>query len=198
MKKKKDNRKKLLIIIVLVIVILIVLLIALVKSKKTNGNESFRQIDYEAEQKRIEEYFSDKVIPQGIYDFTMEYGGNINRNDMYQSLYAITRYLPDLCSSLKDNKSSDFYAKNKSQIETCLGIETEEEFDKLVKHLENTDLSDSVLEYCAYRKGSLTKSGDGWYFYMDFKYSDYSSIVFYMRVPDSPNGQKSVLKILAP
>lgn len=198
MKKKKNNRKRLLIILIIVIIILMVLLIVWAKLKKANSNESFRQIDYEKEQKRIEEYFSDKVVPQGIYDFTMEYGGDVNRNDMYRQLYAITKYLPDLSKDLQENDASKYYEKNKEYIESCLGIDSEGEYDRLVDYLKKNDLSDATLEYCAYQKGSLTQIGNYWYFYMEFKYQNHDKITFYMRVLNLQNNEKSILKISVP
>ena len=99
-----------------------------------------------------------------IYDFSKEYKGDVNRNILYEKLYVISSFLPDLSKDLKSMDTKKYYAHNSSQIKNYLGIENEAEFTELAKYLENNDISDATFQYCAYHSGSLIQ---------DSKYSQF-------------------------
>ena len=153
-KSENKRNKKLKIAIKILIIILVIAIVAfaiylILYDKPASADEL---PDWEAAEQRTREYLSDKIIPQHIYDFTKEYTGELDRNILYEHLYTLSKYLPDLCEDLKRNDAKSYYAKNKQEIKKYLEIENEEDFIKFSEFCEQNDVSGLNIEYCAFKR----------------------------------------------
>lgn len=200
MSKRKNNvkKKKLKIIIILLIILVIALiaLAALMREPEVPKEVTDIVPDREKFAAESKEYLKDKVIPQHIYDFSTEYTGNVDRNELYERLYTISRFLPDLCSDLKLTDAKSYYSEFSSTIKEYLGIETESEFLKLAEYLEENDVSGLNFEYCVYHTGSLVTGSKYSSFQMDFKYETSDSITLNMEISNRKPASYTLVKVV--
>ena len=197
-KYKNHKNKNLKRILILLFIIIIISSISLVlKNIYTNEKlKNERIADYKEAAEYSKEYLKDRVIPQHIYDFSVEYSGKIDRNEMYKQLYAISRFLPDMCSDLKDSSVKTYYSKYSENIKNYLGIEDMDEFSELVDYLNENDISNLNFEYCVYQKGSLIENQKYSNIKMDFKYENHDAITLNIGVANNKILNQPVLKIL--
>lgn len=196
-KNIKNNKLKK-VLIFLLIIIIIISIISLLKNLYINSKlENERIEDLKAAAEYTKEYLKDRVIPQHIYDFSLEYSGEVDRNEIYEQLYKISRFLPDICSDLKNNNNvNEYYSKYSNDIKNYLGIQSSEEFSKLVDYLNKNDISKSNFEYCRYHTGSLVKNQTYSNIEMDFKYENHEEITLKIGVLNKKVKNQPVLKII--
>ena len=201
MSKKIKNTKKsfkkiiIMILVILLVIILILLAKSLSKPKviREAENEKIDMYDIDA---AAREYLKDKVIPQHIYDFSKEYKGSVDRNVLYERLYTVSRYLPDLCSDLKIVDAKDYYAKFSKQIKEYLGIGTESEFLKLASYLKENDVSELEFEYCAYISGSIVPADSKYYkMQINFKYETKDEITLGFKIATKQPASYTLVKV---
>lgn len=182
---KKHKKNVLIIIISILIIMLIVAIIAIIVFRKKPAEITGPTIDNQGEylQESIEEYVSDKLIPRNIYDFTKEYSGSVSRDTLYEKLYLVSRYLPDLCDGINKAKDlSSFYQANSASIEKYLGIQNYNTFEFLAEYLKEHDVSGHEVEYCSYNIGTANNTVDYCEFEMEFKYNNLDPLEFSMRL----------------
>ena len=85
-KSENKRNKKLKIAIKILIIVLVIAIVAfaiylILYDKPASADEL---PDWEAAVAETKEYLSDKVVPQHIYDFSKEYSGKIERDDIYE------------------------------------------------------------------------------------------------------------------
>lgn len=196
-KKQSNKSQKIMKILIILLAIAIVILAIFLRLTSKSKSEEVVQPDWEAFAISSKEYLKDKVIPQHIYDFAIEYTGETDRNEMYEQLYIISRFLPDLCSDLKDISAEDYYSRFASEIKKYLGIETKNEFVELAEYLKENDVAGLTFEYCTYHSGTLEKGQTYSTFQIDFKYENHDAITFNMGILNNNAYNKSVLKLIA-
>lgn len=81
-------------------------------------------------EEQVKNYLSDKIAPKGMSKLYGEYNGKNSLNDLYRSLYIVSRELIDL-SKEKINNVDKYYEKNKIEIKNTFGITSLEDFKKL-------------------------------------------------------------------
>ena len=196
-KQKNKYQKIIRILIILLVFAIVALAIVLRITDKPKEETTNREDDIKAMQEQAKEYLEDRTIPQHIYDFSKEYSGKTQREEIYKQLDIIVKYLPDLCSDLKQTDSSKYYSDNSEQIKKNLGIEDETDFVQLAEYLKENDLSGLTFDYCIYHAGSLVEEEIYSNFQIDFVYKNHEPVTFNMGVLNKYMYNKSVLKLMA-
>ena len=191
-KKPKSKIQNAIKIVILILIVVIVAFIIYLRISKKNSEKP----NFEDKSDFIREYVEDKIIPQHIYDFSTEYKGNVERNEIYKQLYKISKFLPDLCFDLKKIEAKKYYSEFSKQVKENLGIETEEEFLKLSDFLSKNDISELNFEYCGYNAGSLVQENKYSNITMYFKYENIDEITLNIGILNRYRADKTPLKII--
>ena len=195
-KIKKPNHKLRMAIKILILILIIVIVIFSIYLRLSDKPKSETiKPNFDSVKKNSEEYLKDKVIPQHIYDFSVEYDGEIERNEIYEKLYDISRFLPELCLDLKNTDVKEYYSNSSNKIKKYLGIQTEDEFIKFNEFLEENDVSNLDFKYCEYYSGSLVKDQDYSNFQIDFCYDNNKILTFNMGIVNKYVYNKPIIKI---
>ena len=194
--RKPNYKLRIAIRILIIILIILVFVFSIYLRVSDKPKAETVEPNWEGFEAHVEEYFKDKVIPQHIYDFYVEYKGEIEKKEIYEDLYIISEYLPDLCSDLKEVDEKTYYSKFADKIKNYIGIETESEFVKLSNFLKENDVSNLAFEYCSYHPNSIVKDDIYSNFQMDFCYENDTILTFNMGVVNEFVYKKPVLKII--
>lgn len=192
-KKGKKYFKFLIIGILICIIILCISLIIVVMSK---SNE---KIDLSQKEKNISEYINGKVIPQGISRFERDYKGKVERDKLYEQLYSISKYLPDLVANLKNvTDFEEYYSENIDDIKKYIGIDNCDEFVKIANYLVEHDISTDEFNYCVYEKETMFNCNEYSTFKMKFNYKSYGDIEFEVKLLNDIQKNSSFVILLIP
>lgn len=169
--------KKILIALIIIIVVIVIIVVVKKSVNKKVVNE-VAQTDEQILQEQVENYTKDKLLPRGIAELMTKYDGQNDKNDLYESLNTLVYdYLPKLfedIDGLDDGQLSNYFNNNKAEIETNLGINQEDDFNKLAKYLQTLNYGDSKFEYCEIDSNSYRTAGRNAYlsFVIKFKYEN--------------------------
>lgn len=187
---KKQKNKNILIILALVLIILISIIIAINKlngaSEDRTSMEEFSKV-----------YLEERVIPQGIYQFTQNYHGEIERETLYTKLNVVTKFISDLSKEVNDKNKEKFYNSNSKQIQNYLGIDNYEDFSKLIVKIDESKIKDTTFKHCAIEKGTFETQGNYTKFKIVFHYENETSLALQIFLINKSTAGKPVLKVLA-
>ena len=190
---KKKNKKIKIILIILLLMLIILCLILKVIEKKNSGAVYLGT----KEEELAKEYLKEKVIPQGTYQFNMNYKGNISKDVFYESLNNTVNYFKDLSQDLEDEDFDEIFKEQKTQIKKYLGIENQDDFEKVCellkeKNIQNTEFSHcKIVENTFYVEDIYTK------FNMIFYYEDGTEIEVQVGILNKQASKTFVLTIFA-
>lgn len=187
---KKQKIKMLLVISIVILVVLVTVLI--------NINKNNNTID---DRKKMEEfskvYLEERVIPQGIYQFTQNYHGEIERETLYTKLNVVTKFISDLSKEVNDKNIEKFYNTNSKQIQSYLGLDNYEDFSKLIGKINEAKIKDTTFKHCAIEKGTFETQGNYTKFKIVFHYENETSLALQIFLINKSTAGKPVLKVLA-
>lgn len=160
----KNNVKKIIFILVILLILTIILLRVFTKTPKQEDNV---EQEVQIRQEKTQEYFSDKVMPQGISTLYKRYNGKNDKNDLYKNLYNLVRYLPQMYDYIKDLDEStlaSYYDTNANNIKTNLGITDRNSYIDFAKYIQTIEFDSTNFSYCKID----TESYDSYNVYLTF------------------------------
>ena len=187
---EKQRKNILLVCVIMVILIVVSIILSLQPKEDVDVENKIENIV--TQEDRIKRYIEDKVIPQGIYEFTLNYEGTITRNELYDKLNEVVNYMANM-STMKNE--SRFYNKNQDEVKKKMGIETEEEFTKLCSKIKEKDISNTKFAYCQIQTGSFKQEGVYTKFNMIFNYENETQITLEIGLINNRNGIDPDLKV---
>lgn len=174
--------KKCLIVLIVIIIVIVIIVIIRQSINKKVVNET-AQTDEQLVQESVEEYSKEKVFPRGIAELMGKYEGQNNKNDLYESLdNLVNEYLPKLfedINGLDNSQLSSYFNNNKEEITENLGINQEDDFNKLAIYLQNNNYGKNKFEYCEIDSDSYRTAGGNRYlsFIINFKYENQDNLL---------------------
>ncbi len=168
MRQKRKNKKKK-IIIIMAVLLLILILLCLILKKVEEKNSAVTYLGTK-EAELASEYLKEKVIPQGTYQFTMNYKGNISKDKFYEALNDTVNYLEDLSQDIEDINFEAIFEEQEIEIKEYLGIEKQEDFIKVCELLKGKDIQNTKLSYCKIIENT---------FYTEDIYTKFNMIFYY-------------------
>ena len=171
------KKKKFIILISILFIIVIALVITLKElNSKRQAEEELQAQLAEREEKTddaVKEYFSDKIIPQGMATLYGQYNGSNDINDLYRSLYKFVHYLEEFYDEivkLDDSGLKEYYTNNWWDIKKTFGIIDKEEFLGFVKYLKSAGFDNDKYDYCKIDKTSYKQENNYLTFNISFSY----------------------------
>lgn len=147
-KSKNLNKKSFVILILIILILLLILTLVLRKltfkqEEEEINNEVIAQNE-ELMKQITEEYFSDKICPQGMSTLYSNYHGKNDLNDLYRGLYNLVGYIEKMYPTLKNYDSTQlekYYNENPRKIRKTLGANSFEEFIAFLDYLDSVGYS---------------------------------------------------------
>lgn len=148
-RKQVKYKKRLIIILIICLIIISILLFYLNKLAKTKEYEDSIK---DFQEFRVE-YEAQTILPRKIYEL-YNYDGEYDRDFLYKNMKKFVDYLGYLKENVTQSNSSDFYNKNKDEILSITGIDSAEEFQALVKMIEEKNVKVDEFKYAEIEAGS--------------------------------------------
>lgn len=148
-RKQVKYKKRLIIILIICLIIISILLFYLNKLAKTKEYEDSIK---DFQEFRVE-YEAQTILPRKIYEL-YNYDGEYDRDFLYKNMKRFVDYLGYLKENVTQSNSSDFYNKNKDEILSITGIDSAEEFQALVKMIEEKNVKVDEFKYAEIEAGS--------------------------------------------
>lgn len=148
-RKQVKYKKRLIIILIICLIIISILLFYLNKLAKTKEYENSIK---DFQEFRVE-YEAQTILPRKIYEL-YNYDGEYDRDFLYKNMKRFVDYLGYLKENVTQSNSSDFYNKNKDEILSITGIDSAEEFQALVKMIEEKNVKVDEFKYAEIEAGS--------------------------------------------
>ena len=148
-RKQVKYKKRLIIILIICLIIISILLFYLNKLVKTKEYEDSIK---DFQEFRVE-YEAQTILPRKIYEL-YNYDGEYDRDFLYKNMKRFVDYLGYLKENVTQSNSSDFYNKNKDEILSITGIDSAEEFQALVKMIEEKNVKVDEFKYAEIEAGS--------------------------------------------
>lgn len=148
-RKQVKYKKRLIIILIICLIIISILLFYLNKLAKTKEYEDSIK---DFQEFRVE-YEAQTILPRKIYEL-YNYDGEYDRDFLYKNMKRFVDYLGYLKENVTQSNSSDFYNKNKDEILSIIGIDSAEEFQALVKMIEEKNVKVDEFKYAEIEAGS--------------------------------------------
>lgn len=148
-RKQVKYKKRLIIILIICLIIISILLFYLNKLAKTKEYENSIK---DFQEFRVE-YEAQTILPRKIYEL-YNYDGEYDRDFLYKNMKRFVDYLGYLKGNVTQSNSSDFYNKNKDEILSITGIDSAEEFQALVKMIEEKNVKVDEFKYAEIEAGS--------------------------------------------
>ena len=148
-RKQVKYKKRLIIILIICLIIISILIFYLNKLVKTKEYEDSIK---DFQEFRVE-YEAQTILPRKIYEL-YNYDGEYDRDFLYKNMKKFVDYLGYLKENVTQSNSSDFYNKNKDEILSIIGIDSAEEFQALVKMIEEKNVKVDEFKYAEIEAGS--------------------------------------------
>lgn len=148
-RKQVKYKKRLIIILIICLIIISILLFYLNKLVKTKEYEDSIK---DFQEFRVE-YEAQTILPRKIYEL-YNYDGEYDRDFLYKNMKRFVDYLGYLKENVTQSNSPDFYNKNKDEILSITGIDSAEEFQALVKKIEEKNVKVDEFKYAEIEAGS--------------------------------------------
>lgn len=148
-RKQVKYKKRLIIILIICLIIISILIFYLNKLAKTKEYEDSIK---DFQEFRVE-YEAQTILPRKIYEL-YNYDGEYDRDFLYKNMKRFVDYLGYLKENVTQSNSSDFYNKNKDEILSIIGIDSAEEFQALVKMIEEKNVKVDEFKYAEIEAGS--------------------------------------------
>ena len=148
-RKQVKYKKRLIIILIICLIIISILIFYLNKLVKTKEYEDSIK---DFQEFRVE-YEAQTILPRKIYEL-YNYDGEYDRAFLYKNIKRFVDYLRYLNENVTQSNSSDFYNKNKDEILSIIGIDSAEEFQALVKMIEEKNVKVDEFKYAEIEAGS--------------------------------------------
>lgn len=148
-RKQVKYKKRLIIILIICLIIISILIFYLNKLVKTKEYEDSIK---DFQEFRVE-YEAQTILPRKIYEL-YNYDGEYDRDFLYKNMKRFVDYLGYLKENVTQSNSSDFYNKNKDEILSITGIDSAEEFQALVKMIEEKNVKVDEFKYAEIEAGS--------------------------------------------
>lgn len=148
-RKQVKYKKRLIIILIICLITISILLFYLSKLVKTKEYEDSIK---DFQEFRVE-YEAQTILPRKIYEL-YNYDGEYDRDFLYKNMKRFVDYLGYLKENVTQSNSSDFYNKNKDEILSITGIDSAEEFQALVKMIEEKNVKVDEFKYAEIEAGS--------------------------------------------
>lgn len=148
-RKQVKYKKRLIIILIICLIIISILLFYLNKLVKTKEYEDSIK---DFQEFRVE-YEAQTILPRKIYEL-YNYDGEYDRDFLYKNMKRFVDYLGYLKENVTQSNSPDFYNKNKDEILSITGIDSVEEFQALVKKIEEKNVKVDEFKYAEIEAGS--------------------------------------------
>lgn len=148
-RKQVKYKKRLIIILIICLIIISILIFYLNKLVKTKEYEDSIK---DFQEFRVE-YEAQTILPRKIYEL-YNYDGEYDRDFLYKNMKRFVDYLGYLKENVTQSNSSDFYNKNKDEILSIIGIDSAEEFQALVKMIEEKNVKVDEFKYAEIEAGS--------------------------------------------
>lgn len=148
-RKQVKYKKRLIIILIICLIIISILIFYLNKLVKTKEYEDSIK---DFQEFRVE-YEAQTILPRKIYEL-YNYDGEYDRDFLYKNMKKFVDYLGYLKENVTQSNSSDFYNKNKDEILSITGIDSAEEFQALVKMIEEKNVKVDEFKYAEIEAGS--------------------------------------------
>ena len=190
----KNKKKKIILIILLLLLILIILCLTLKVIEKKNSGAVYFGTKEEA---LIKEYLKEKLIPQGTHQFNMNYKGNVSKDVFYESLNNTVNYFKYLSQELEDKDFDEIFKEQKTQIEKYLGIENQDDFEKVCKLLKEKDIQNTEFLHCKIIENTFYVEDIYTKFNMVFYYEDGTEIEVQVGVLNKKASKTFILTIFA-
>lgn len=194
---RKENKSLKIIVVVMVILSIVNTIIYMVRSKQVakKTQEEFLK----ANQEISEKYYSDKKLPQNVVSLKSKYKGELQREDYYRSVNAISIYIPELSSKIKNVSNLDkYYEENKNEIYVATGIRDKEEFKSLAELVKKIGFEKAEYEYSKIDRTSYLNTKEYLRFITTIKYKGKEEISLYTyfanaKKEDTPNVRYEVI-----
>lgn len=189
-------KNKIKIILFILLMLLIAILISLKFLSKSQEQRNEIQTNEELRTEKIEEYFSDKVLPQGVSTLYGIYNGKNDKNDLYRSIAKMLNYLPEISNNLREASTeviSEYYSTNESQIEKYLGIDTIEDFNKLVESLKSHIISNDKYKYCSIDSSTYENNDEYLTFNLNIVYENTDTVTLKVYFANSTTTKPKVI-----
>lgn len=190
-RKQKSNY----LILIMFAIVIIVLGALLIMEIKVNFQKNNVEISAE---KRMKEYIEDKAIPQGLYAFTQNYKGEIDRDTFYKKLHIISQYIIDLNSDLQEIDVNKYFDENEEEILEYLGINELNEFVEVANIIKSINLKNTEFKHCAIEKDSFKQENLYTCFNLVFHYQNNETVKLRMELLKKELGNKPILKVNIP
>ena len=178
------EKKKIIIIIIIFLIILIGLTITLkiLNAKKEADEELEIQLTEREElsANAKEQYFSDKICPQGMATIYTKYDGSNDINDLYRSLYKLVKFIEnsyDEISILDDIGIQEYYKNNWWNIKKSIGITDAQELSKFVNYIKSIGFSNEKYKKCKIIPTSYQEENNYLTFNISFSYEEKEDFV---------------------
>lgn len=148
-RKQVKYKKRLIIILIICLIIISILIFYLNKLVKTKEYEDSIK---DFQEFRVE-YEAQTILPRKIYEL-YNYDGEYDRDFLYKNMKRFVDYLGYLKENVTQSNSPDFYNKNKDEILSITGIDSAEEFQALVKKIEEKNVKVDEFKYAEIEAGS--------------------------------------------
>lgn len=148
-RKQVKYKKRLIIILIICLIIISILIFYLNKLVKTKEYEDSIK---DFQEFRVE-YEAQTILPRKIYEL-YNYDGEYDRDFLYKNMKRFVDYLGYLKENVTQSNSPDFYNKNKDEILSITGIDSAEEFQALVKMIEEKNVKVDEFKYAEIEAGS--------------------------------------------
>lgn len=184
-------------LIILIILVIVIIGIIKVLEKNKNDNENVDKYNEIYSTQFTKEYLQDRVVPQGIYQFTKKYKGEVTREILYERLNIVTQYLTDLSKEIDGKDIEQFYDANTEQILEYLGIDNKNDFVNICKVINERNIKDTTFKYCVIGEEDFEIQGGYTKFYIDFCYENETKIKLQMHLSNVQNDNKPILKVMS-
>lgn len=189
-------KNKIKIILFILLMLLIAILISLKFLSKSQEQKNEIQTNKELRAEKTEEYFSDKVLPQGVSTLYGKYNGDNEKNDLYRSIASILNYLPKISDTLKTasvEEVSQYYLANELQIEKYFGIDTIEDFNELVESLKSHVINNDKYKYCSIDSSTYEDNDEYLTFNLNIVYENTDTVILKVYFANSTTTKPKVI-----
>lgn len=186
MKKKKINPKK--IILILLILIIVFLSLILVRLNVRTVGENFEYI-------YSDEMDKNTFSPEMIHLVIAAYEGDENPKAITKATYnLIVNLIPEYVKKCVDeSQTQKYYEKNKDTIYLLLGIDNQEEFNKLIKEV-NKLSGDLEFESAKFDRETIEKNTNNLTVVLKIKYVNQEEISINVKIDNRTSSTRPTIK----
>lgn len=191
MKKRKIKKIKILLIMLFIILVILIVFVKFLGKEK-----NIAVYDGKLDEQIAENYLKDKVVPQGVYQFSREYKGNISKDIFYTKLNDMLNYMMELSQDIEKEKIEKFFQKNSEDILEYLGIEKQEEFIKLYNFINEKNIKNATFSHCKIVENTFKIEGSYTKFNMIFYYDNEIELELQISLLNKEASKKPLLKVI--